>query len=327
MDISCALSALFFFTANAIKVAYYRQELQKKLVWAEYFELNGEYLEDEWSFRESEDGLWLSSGLMTSFSWLFLAYPIIQMAWLLSNGGKQAIMFNCSIVVFAFGGAFTEWLGNLFWLGMTMASQKIASEFSLDDWARDDIGPGDDRLGWKALEINYIIGSGFVWFTDCFEWLCLSGIFLSTFCSVYIWRKTESTTFGDTWNYFGLMLAFFCLIEFILEILRFEGIRRVGLSALLMSAFNRLVFIPAWILTLGCMLPKANRRQSFVDTDPIASELLLAVSQRIGDDNNVDVSSPAGRFSIDETEEESLPVLTTPASPPPEAFARPSISE
>ena len=310
MDISCALAALFFLTANVVKIVFFALERRRNhWDWSEYIKLLPDYLENEWSFRREAQGLWFASSVLNALAWLVFAYPVIQMAWLLSDGGRKAIMFNIGIVLLAFSGAFMEWMSNLFWIGMNVASKNLVENFNLDNWVRSDLAADAATIGWASLEINHIAGSGFIWFGDSFEWLCLSGIFIFTFCSVRIWRKDDQTSFGERWNGFSLLIGIFCVLEFILEIVRFEGFYSVGPSALILSAINRLIFIPVWIISLGFMLPRAHLKQRYTDNDPIAAELALAESQAADE-----------KFSIDDTDD--VPSPPSPASPPPEAFAR-----
>jgi hypothetical protein len=318
MEISCILAALFFLTANVVKIVFFAQE-RRRNHWDmdEYTLLSLDYLKNEWDFRLSAQGLWFASSSLNAFAWIMFAYPVVQMAWLLSNGGTKAITFNIGIVLLAFGGAFTEWMSNLFWIGMNVATKKIVEEFNLDQWVRDEMAPVNEGLGWKSVEINHIAGSGFIWFVDTFEWMCLAGIFVFTYLSVRIWRKDDETSFGERWNILSLVIGLLCVLEFLLEIARFEGFYSLSTSTLILSAINRLIFIPVWIISLGFMMPRAILKQAYTDTDPIAAELALAELSSLvpGDDG--------GKFSIDDTDD--VPSPPSPASPPPEAFASPLV--
>ena len=139
--------------------------------------------------------------------------------------------------------------------------------FNLDNWVRPDVassvGSTSDGMGWRALEVNHVTGSGFVWLTDAFEWLCLMGIFIATFISVRHWRLEDVTSFGARWNALSLFIGLLCMLEFIAEILRFEGFKYFGPVALIYAVLNRLILMPAWILALGFMLPKAMLKQTY----------------------------------------------------------------
>jgi hypothetical protein len=321
MEISCVLAALFFWIGNVVRIVFYAQENNRnQWDWDEYTTLSPDYLQSEWEFRLSSQDLWFASSFFNAFAWIMFVFPIIQMAWVLSHRGTQAIMLNIGIMMLALGGTFTEWLSNLFLAGMVIASKKLVVEFNLDNWVRDDLGPMNEGLGWRVLEVNHIAGDGFVLFTDSFEWFCLWGIFVLTFCSVRIWRRDDTTSFGERWNGYTLFVAFFCLFEFILELLRFEGYKAFETSLLLLSALNRLVLIPVWIICLGFYLPRAIRKQFGDDHDPIAAELALA--EHDTDDLGGKPDSSAN-FSIDDGDD----VPSNPASPPPEAFARPQSAQ
>lgn len=316
IEISCFIAALLFTTGNVVRIVFYARESKRShWNWELYETMNPTYLQAEWDYRLDAKGLWLASSIMNAFGWIFFAYPVIQMAWLLSHQGTKGIMFNLTIIVLALGGALTEWLANLFWIGMTMASSKLATQFNLDEWVRDDVSGADEGLGWRSLEVNHITGSGFIWFVDAFEWLCLSGLFICTFFSVSIWRKDDATTFGARWNSLSLFMGLLCILEFVAEILRFEGFKTFGPIAMVYAVLNRLILMPVWLISLGFILPRAVLKQAYTEENPIASELALAELSSA-------VTSEPGpttpTFSIDDGDNDAHP-----ASPPSEAFAKP----
>ena len=282
IDFSCLLAASTFTAANVMKIIYYIKERNREFDWEKYTQLDEEFLEQDWNFRLSKQGLFLSSGFLNAFTWIVLSIPVISMAWLLSRNGKQAIMLNVSIGILAIGGAIVEWLSNLFWMGMYSASKQMVLNFNLDTWL---ISSGDG-LGWKTLEVNHIVDSGFIWFTDAFEWICLTGIFFCTFLSVRKWRMTvDRTSFGARWNGLTLFVSLLSLAEFVAQVLRFEGFRTAGRISLIYGAINRLILIPAWILALGVQLPRAQMAVKHVATNEFGHPdlALMEMSSAVND--------------------------------------------
>ncbi len=322
MEISCVIAALLFSTGNILRIVYYAQERKRPhWDWDAYLSLDPDYLETEWDYRLNSRGLWIASSFLNAIGWIAFAYPVIQMAWLLSCQGTKGIKYNFSIMLLALGGALTEWLANLFWIGMTMATEKLAKKFNLEEWVRDDIAGPNEGLGWRTLEINHVGGSGVVWFVDAFEWLCLSGLFICTFMSVRIWRKDDATSFGSRWNSLTLFIGLLCILEFVAEILRFEGFQTFGPIALVYAVLNRLILMPAWLICLGITLPRAQLRLTYTDTNPVAAELALAeLSSALDGTSEGPAQVPSSsNFSIDD-EDTNGNSSTSPNSPPPEAF-------
>jgi hypothetical protein len=296
-------------------------------------------LQTDWDHRLDTKGLSLASGFLNAFAWIVFAYPVIQMAWLLSKQGTKGLGANVSIMMFALGGAITEWMAHLFWLGMNVASTQLVTKFNLDNWLRADLvassGTGeDDQIGWRALEVNHISSSGFVWFVDSFEWLCLVGIFCCTYYSVRQWRMYEdATSFGSRWNSLTLFIGLLGLLEFVAEILRFEGFKTFGPIAIVYAILNRLILMPAWIISLGFMLPRATLKQTYstnrssnsnniIDNNELA---LTEMNSMTAAQENGSASAPPPTFTIDDGMDEKIP--PGPVSPPPEAFAAPMGSE
>lgn len=322
LEPSCVVATLLFMTANVLRIVFYAQERKRAhWDWETYQTLDPEYLETEWDYRLNSRGLWIASSFLNAIAWLAFAYPVLSMAWLLSKQGTQGMGYNLPIMMFAVGGALTEWLANLFWIGMTMASGKLAKEFNLDEWVRDDVSGSDEGLGWRSLEVNHITGSGFIWFVDAFEWLCLAGLFLFTFMSVRLWRKEDATSFGPRWNSLSLFISLICVLEFVAEVLRFEGFRSLGPIVLVYAILNRLFLIPVWLISLGFILPRAMLQQTYAASNPIAAELALAEMSSAVAGDPAEPKTPT--FSIDDGEPNGGDIAA--ASPPPEeAFAQPS---
>jgi hypothetical protein len=285
-------------------------------------------IEVRWIFRDDEKALFYASGFINGLFWIIFCIPICEMAWILTSGGKRTLGANVGIAVFAIGGAITEWISHLFWVGTSTTSLLLAKDFNLKDWLRADIATlmdidGDDGLGWRTLEVNHIVTSGMIWIVGAFEWLALTGLFTLTFVSVWGWRKEEETSFGPRWNALGLFIGLLCILEFAAEIVRFEGFKWAGPFVVLYAAINRLILIPAWIIALGYQLPRA--RKVALERSTLANAGVdLSLTEVV--ETPAPVTTPTNKrtsdFSIDDdggdTSAASTPVRS---SPPKEAFA------
>jgi hypothetical protein len=275
---TCVFAALCLMTANIIKIIFYvtvHTENHGKFNWESYTQLDPVFLEQNWASRIERNKLYMASGVMNSIGWLVFAYPVIQMAWILSKGGSRAISLNVVIVVLVLAGSLTELISNFIWLGMNFMSRYVVHLYEISEdkgyWLdRPDVTDGDG-IGWRVLEVNHIMARGFVTFTDSFEWISLAGIFICTFASVRGWLKEDQDSFGSRWNTLGLFIGFVCILEFVAELLRFEeGMRSsskiFAIVSIIYAILNRLVFIPAWIITLGFMLPRAAMKTTSIST-------------------------------------------------------------
>jgi hypothetical protein len=330
----CLFSAVLFWVSSALLITMFvtrRNQGQSGFSRDEYLSLDPTAIEERWSIREDEKALFYASGFLNGIFWIIFCIPICEMAWILTYGGKRAIGTNIGIAVFVIGGALTEWLSHLFWIGTSTTSMVLAKDFNLNEWLRSDIAilldiDGDDGLGWRTLEVNHVVTSGLIWIVGAFEWLALIGVFTLTFVSVYGWRKEDETSFSPRWNALGLFIAFLCVLEFTGEILRFEGLKWTGPFIVLYAILNRIILIPAWIISLGYQLPQA-RKKALERTMLANAEADLLLTEIVPNAVPETAMTPThnGRtsnFSIDDDEDEVAP--TSPAarsSPPKEAFA------
>ena len=155
-------------------------------------------------------------------------------------------------------------------------------------------------------------------------------MFILIHVSIRYWRVQDPSSFGGCWNGVGLFIALMSIVEFVTEILRFEGLSQVfGMIALLYASINRLILIPYWICGLGYGLDRATAKQLYGDdVNTIGGE--LALTEVRNDSTNVD-TNPFTIGGDDDDNDNSQPgnVVSTPTaavpadlkpSPPPAAF-------
>mmetsp|Transcript_62226 Transcript_62226/g.93971 ORF Transcript_62226/g.93971 Transcript_62226/m.93971 type:complete len:276 (+) Transcript_62226:256-1083(+) len=264
MDFTCVIAALLFFTGNAILLAFYIREAGREhFDYDEYTNLDVETLRAEWDFREQHRPKVLAAGIINGLAWFFFAFPMIQLAWILSQRGSKSLWLHISIAVLALVGSFTEWISRLLYIGASMAGLLIKNDFELDTWVQQN-----DGIGWKALEVSHVMTQGLIIFIDAFEWICLCIILVFVHISVRRWRSHDSVTFGACWNSLGLFIGLLCLLDFVAEVLRLDGFKLFGQIAFWYAAVNRLILIPMWLLMLGCRLPYAAMKLNEMAVEP-----------------------------------------------------------
>jgi hypothetical protein len=315
----CIFCACLFWAVNAIEIVIgFQKSAQFSTIDREtYKQLLPDFIADDWYEKIDTRALYLASGFLKGTFWIVFCLPIIEMAWVLSKGGKCGLVWNLGIILFVLGGSWTKWFSAIFWNGMYISFLQISKNFNLDVWLSTLLAEqyqidGEDGIGWRALEVNYMVSRGLVWIVNAVEWLCLAAIFSFTFVSVFQWRKTDETSFGAKWNALGLFIGMLAIVEFVAEIIGFEGYRVAWIFVVLYAALNRLILVPIWIIILGFQLPNASTKEvdTLFDESYNNTELQLSEQQQ-------QPQRRASEFTIDDNDD------TTPAgptSPPAAAF-------
>jgi hypothetical protein len=316
----CLLAAALFWACSAIQIAEMAGQAPqwKSFNKAEYLTLEPDSIEYEWLRRIDSRGLEYAAGFLKGAFWIVFSLPIVQMAWVLSRNGTRSVGCNFGIMIFTLAGSWSKWFTAIFWNGIYISFIQLAKNFNLSNWlnsidAQQFQLEDEDGLGWRVLEVNFIVTRGLVLVVNAVEWICLAVIFILTFLSVKEWRKEDVSSFGGKWNSMGLFIGVLAAFNFILEVVAFEWSPLVWIFFILYSALIRLILIPLWIIILGFQLPRATSKQ--FDSAVLAGtgELeLLEDSQQNQPPN----------FTIDEDDDfqdaQAPPV--GPSSPPAEAF-------
>merc|ERR1712232_991899 len=126
----------------------------------------------------------------------------------------------------------------------------------------------------------------------------------------------------------GLFIGLLALVEFVSEVVGFEGYRIAWIFVILYAALNRLILIPVWIIILGFQLPNATAKHfdSFDANYLAPGELVLSEDQQRQQRQERRPST----FTIDEDDDgiQGAEVSTAsnpiagPTSPPAEAFTK-----
>jgi len=303
------LAAVLFWACNAIQITQIAQQSSK---WGSfdksyYTQLNPDSIEFEWAEKYSARSLEYAAGFLKGAFWIVFSLPVVEMAWVLSRKGTRSLGCNIGIAVFALAGSWSKWFTAIFWNGIYISFIQLSKNFNLDDWLSTTLAnqfdlDGEDGIGWRVLQVNYLVTRGLPVVVSAVEWLCLAVIFTLSFFSVMEWRKEDLSSFGGKWNALGLFIGILCLVEFILEIVGVEGQGLAWVFFILYSALVRLILVPTWIIILGFQLPMATSKEF----DSI-NQLELSENQQQTKDND--------EF------QDALQPPSGPSSPPAEAFA------
>jgi len=318
----CFTAAALFWACNALQIiiGVHKSSTWKSANQNSYMQLMPDDIVDEWVSRENVSALEFASGILNGIFWIVFTLPIIEMAWILSRGGTESIALNCGILLFVLAGAWTKWFSNVFWNGMYLSLLMMAKNFNLDDWmsslqdAQYQLD-GEDGIGWRVLEVNYLASKGLVWIVNAAEWVFLTGVFTMSFVSVLKWRKHDQTTFGAKWNALGLFIGLISAVDFVAEMIGVEGFKIAWIFVVLYASLTRLILIPLWIIILGFQLPEATSKAF----DSGESGIEMAELQQEGQGEG----PPS--FTIDDDGdgdgEGEGDIQNRQTSPPPEAFS------
>lgn len=324
----CLFAAALFWTCNALEIVIM---LQRTSQWGSvdrqsYVQLLPDNIADDWVNKIGTRGVEFAAEFLRAVFWIVFSIPLCEMTWILSRNGTRAIGCNVGIMLFVLAGSWTKWFSSIFKNGMYISFTQMAEAFNLENWlpsiqAAQYQLDSEDGMGWRVLEVNYLVTRGMVWIVNSVEWVCLAAIFTLTFSSVLGWRKLDQSSFGGKWNALGLFIGLLSVVEFVLEILGFKGITFAWIFVALYAGLNRLILVPLWIIILGFQLPLATSKQfdSF-DENFGANELELS------EDHPLTPGERPPAFTIDDENEEDAqksPVAAPagPSSPPAEAFA------
>merc|ERR1719270_2056090 len=115
----------------------------------------------------------------------------------------------------------TEILSRLLLLGGWGTASWIARDFKLETWVASG---NNDSLGWKVLEVTYLVMQGLLTWVDAFEWICLFNILILLYFSIGT-QMPEHRQLSLWWGRLGLLIAFLCFIDFSSDLLRLEDWR------------------------------------------------------------------------------------------------------
>jgi hypothetical protein len=259
MDITCIISAIFFWVGNLMKLIYlYKDGRGEKrgFNWFQMKKLDPEQIRKEWEFRIENKTHLIATGVITSLAWFFFCFPMLQLVYVLSQkkgpGLSRSVWLHTGIVILTLGGAFTEWISNFLYIGAMLACELMVKDFNLSNWTEDN-----DGIGWRSLEVTWFALRGMNFWVDAFEWISLCFIMIFVFVSVRRYQWSHPGHFSVWWNALGLTVGLLSLLDFVTEVLRTVNFKVFNQVAFWYGTTNRLILLPAWLILLGWRLPYA----------------------------------------------------------------------
>mmetsp|Transcript_20962 Transcript_20962/g.31964 ORF Transcript_20962/g.31964 Transcript_20962/m.31964 type:complete len:303 (-) Transcript_20962:122-1030(-) len=257
IDFPCLLASVLFFTSDLlVLVGHSRMNAANNGAdFKTWKELDPEYIEEEWRRRAEARGYNSSALFLGAFAWFSLSIPILNIAWILSSGGKRRIGLHVAIAALAIGSSISELIARLMILGMENIGLWLARDWNLDNWVSSDTS--NDGMGWRVLEVAYMMSHGIILWVDAFEWLALFGIFVLIYISMVAdgCSSAGEMNFSMRWAKLGLVVGALSLLAFVADVLRFVSWRTWSIVRMFVMVVNTLILFPIWLIWLGRQLP------------------------------------------------------------------------
>jgi len=278
MDISCLVALVLVVTSDVLDILatsrtfWFFNNDKSRFSLDDLADLDTDYIKIRFNFDLENLELYGFSTIMSALAIFAFFVPILQVAWILSDGGKRRVASMGLILVLALTGGMCKLIVSLMLLGIrSTAIGWIGSDtfFNLDNWL-GEAGDGDgdgDMLGWKVLEVTYTILNGMTLWISAYEWMSIFVIMVILFFTVRAENKYTRETFGMKWAFLGLVIAFLGLLEFVAEILRLRTWLTYMKISFVLSMINSLIFVPTYLIVLGRQLPAIKESFEVWNTD------------------------------------------------------------
>lgn len=251
VDVFCYLSAICFFASSILRTGLFDQSLSKAgRNDDQWKDMEGAYLEEQWKgVRNSILDLWLVYGIVHVLAWIILATVLFRVAWIQSAQGTTRIGINATVAFLGASTAIIELLVRMLYHGTDMSLRWMASDFKMGNWYPvEGLIKGDqDKVGWMVLESVAITTQGMLMWADTIEYVFLAIIMIL----IYTSTSVSGSLLTRKWACFGLVIAAFCTLDFISEVLRFVNWGIFSHVSLYISSTNQILFFPAWLIWLG----------------------------------------------------------------------------
>jgi hypothetical protein len=254
-------SALFFLVAGVLRSISWIRHINRDFYnESEQQDLYSPYLQSEWDHRSSLYPMYAISNTLQAIAWVLFLVPMLQLAWVLSRGGKRSPRIHGAIVGFTLFGTMTELMARFLTFGVTSSGLYLSATFNMDKWlpaSLDTNATGDivlDQMGWKDLEVAFLVLRGMTTYVDAFEFICL---FVVLLCVYYSVQTMQNRVFSIWWARMGILVSLICIFQFaasvIYELDRNHTFIRAAAG---FSIINSMLLLPLWLIILGFALPK-----------------------------------------------------------------------
>lgn len=264
IDISAFLSALMFCVSNVLgMVLISKYQARDHFDYHKLKDLDPEFIQEEFEFRREHRPLEISAAIINSIAWFSLVAPMFQVAWILSHGGTRRLSAHSIVCSLAIGGSMAEFLSTLMFIGTETTAEWITKDFNLDNW---NSSSSNDQIGWRSLEVAFMLSRGTRLWVDAIEWMFLYTIMTILFVSNH---TSPTRLFSSRWAGLGLVAAALCVVDFAADVLRFQDWRTFSKVARITSLILRVFVLPIWLLGLSMMLPAAQEKAGLLFQPPV----------------------------------------------------------
>merc|ERR1719491_1414600 len=176
IDSTCLVVLLMFLVGNIIKFLSWLtfDATNKDFSYRSWTSLDPDYLKQSFESKSSRFIFDDVVSLLSSISFVALFVPIFQVSWMLSHGGNHRTINHLFIFLLCVSGGLSELMASLMMTGLRHTlhwSSKSVVDWGLrqGDTSYDDEIHTDDGVGWRSLEIVYMMNIGLVTWVDAFE--------------------------------------------------------------------------------------------------------------------------------------------------------------
>jgi len=257
-DRSCLVALLFLLVANILE-AIERNNFPR-LEFDKLKELDPDAIKTTFRNRNSWHFFFDFASMFSAIALFALLIPIFQVSWILSRGGKRKITLHITLFIVALAGGLCELIAQLLMAGVRGMASFLSTRFEMDNWSLND--SGNDAVGWRALEIAYMMTRSLTTWVNAFECLSLFGIYTILFILVSAEKKEVkegAVTFNKAWAALGLGIGLFSVIEFTSELLRTQSWFFWMRFSHVIAIINLWILIPVWLIMLGIKLPQMRK--------------------------------------------------------------------
>jgi len=151
MESSCLIALLLVITGNileAITASKTFLNRNHEFSMQNWQDLDPDYIKQNFEYRLSFLGLTNVASMMNALALFAVFIPMLQVSWILTNGGKRRLASHTAICALALAGGLCELIVNLMMIGIHNVVAWLVSSFKLDDWSEEG-----DGTGWRVLEV------------------------------------------------------------------------------------------------------------------------------------------------------------------------------
>ena len=242
-------------------------------------------LREVWAQRHKASGNLLCGQAFAIAGWFFSIAPVAALAKLLDRGHGDSQVTTGTSIVFAF--VFTAALTVVEFVSEIGTSQvtdwitrswKVLTPPGPDADVAGDYGSGVGEVQYggitaaQNLEMTYIVvQSRSLWL------FAMDDIFLMTAMLIAAWLGVGSTTVPKEVGKHGLVVAFFCALDFSFEVTRFVNWRGSTNSVIITCLMLNMFALPMWLLKVGNLLRNAAENAPVAATTSIPVEKVAEV--------------------------------------------------